>query len=123
MSDEIYQYFTEQREARKKKLKSSQRPWNFQPLEVSERQAVTNPLTHCLTCGTKMAVTETVPGEDSIFRMRKCLPCDWVVVTEEIVADVQMIPYSYRKARRRNPSERKKRIRRTPKTDSGPDVG
>ena len=57
MSDEIYQYFTEQREARKKKLKSSQRPWNFQPLEVSERQAVTNPLTHCLTCGTKMAVT------------------------------------------------------------------
>ena len=80
-------------------------------MEIGERQAVTNPLTHCLTCGTKMAVTETVPGEDSIFRMRKCVPCDWVVVTEETVADVQMIPYSYRKARRRNPSERKKRIR------------
>ena len=76
-----------------------------------------------MTCGAKMAVTETVPGEDSIFRMRKCLPCDWVVVTEEIVADVQMIPYIYRKARRRNPSERKKRIRRTLKTDSRPDAG
>ena len=92
-------------------------------MEVSERQTVTNPLTHCVTCGAKMAVTETVPGEESIFRMRKCVPCDWVVVTEEIVADVQMIPYIYRKARRRNPSERKKRIRRTPKTDSGPDAG
>ena len=123
MSDEIYLHFSEQRKARSEKRKSSQRPWNFQPLEVSERQTVTNPLTHCVTCGTKMAVTETVPGEGSIFRMRKCLPCDWIVVTEEIVADVQMIPYSYRKARRRNPSERKKRIRRTPKTDSGPDAG
>lgn len=38
--------------------------------------------------------------KESIFRMRKCKPCDWVIVTEEKVADVQMIPYMLRKAKR-----------------------
>lgn len=57
-------------------------------------------LNHCETGGTKLAVTETVNGKESIFRMRKCKPCDWVIVTEEKVADVQMIPYMLRKAKK-----------------------
>lgn len=60
-----------------------------------------NFLTHCSDCGTKLAVTETVSGTDSIFRMRKCKPCDWVIVTEEKVSDLQIIPYVYRKAKRK----------------------
>ena len=60
-----------------------------------------NPLNHCPACGAKIKVTETVNGSDSIFRMRMCVPCDWVIVTEEKVADTQMIPYQYRKAKRK----------------------
>ena len=61
---------------------------------------MTSVLTHC-DCGFKLKVTETVNGDDTIYRMRKCVPCQWVIVTEEKVAAVQMIPYKYREAKRK----------------------
>lgn len=62
---------------------------------------MTNPLTQCPTCGTKIKVTETVNGEQSIYRIRKCVPCKWIVVTEELPAEVQLIPNQYREAKRK----------------------
>lgn len=60
-----------------------------------------NFLNNCSTCGTKLRVTETVNGTESIFRMRRCDPCKWLIVTEEKVADEQMIPYRHRQAKRK----------------------
>ena len=61
---------------------------------------MTHALKTCSECGGQIVVTETVNANDVIYRMRKCKPCDWVIVTEEKVSDVQMIPHRFRQAKR-----------------------
>lgn len=56
-------------------------------------------LNSCTECGHKIRVVETVNGTDSIFRTRKCVPCDWLMVTEEKLTDDQEIPQKHRKAK------------------------